>query len=384
MKRYHVLLTLDRTVKAAREKAAGVVAYASQAHEWELHFVKYGLKEKQIRELISTIRPDGAINASPLASKLLGCPVVLTDGESVTKKFNAAFSCDDEAVGRVAADDLIRRGFKQCAYVGSSSRYDVAHSKARYEAFCAEVSRHGINGPVPCIIRDYYASMHERTPDDLVKWLKTLPKPCGLFVFNDFLCQGVMSTCHGQNIRIPEQIGILSVDNEREICEYAQPTLSSIELDFFNAGFAAAKLLDKFMRSKPPKKPVIRHYGIKRIVSRMSTQNVIGSMRIVAAVRERIRKSDGKGISISALAKEFGISTRMLEYRFKNGQGTSIREEIMKARLDAAQRLLSTTTMPIGDVSFAAGFGTPANLRFAFDRYVGTTPGKYRRDHTPR
>lgn len=384
MKQYHVLLTLYRSFTASREKMAGIIAFAGQRPDWELHFIQNTFKGRQLKDALKTIRPDGAINVTPTTARLLDCPIVLTDNTGTCKKHDAVLTCDDQSVGRAAANDLFQRGFRRFAYVGPSSKNDARHSKARYDAFCGELARQGVAESIPSIFHDYFTSLHDRDSTRLAGWLQALPKPCGLFVYNDFLCQCILPVCRRVGIRMPEQIGVLGVDNETEICEHASPTLSSIELDFFGAGFAAAKILDGFMRTKPPKKPQIHYYGIKGIRARMSTQNVVGSMRIVSAVMERIRRSDGKGISAPLLAKEFGISTRMLEYRFKNGHGTTIHEEITKARIATAKRLLSTTALPIGDISFEAGLGTADNLRFVFAKYLGTTPSRFRKENTMR
>lgn len=382
MKKFHVLVSLRMETTATRGKMAGVIAFASNASDWELHFIPYELKGAALRKAVEAIRPDGAINPPPGAEEILCCPTVVMDILDGYANHDAVFTCDDRRVGKVAAEHLWQRSFRQFAYVGCDYPLDVAHSEERHEAFSHELRRLGHVGEVPCIDLGRFALMHTRAPGHIVEWLKALPKPCGLFAYNDFTCLYVMSACRDAHIKIPEQIGLLGADDETAICESTRPTLSSIEPDFVGAGFQAAKQLDRFMRTGAPKKPLVRQYGVKKLHSRLSTLSVIVPMKLVGAIMERIRVSEGKGISIQQLAKEFGVSKRMLEYRFKSGQGDSIRSEILKAKLAAVERLLTTTTMPIKDISYMTDFGSGANLRYVFRKHRGVSLAQYRQDHS--
>lgn len=384
MGQYHVMITLKRTTAATREKTAGILAFASTTHDWVPHFVPFELDEDSLKKVVSSIRPDGAINPSPKAVEMLGCPIVISDGWDVRTRSDALVVCDNKAVAKAAAQHLWQRAFRQFAYIGSDSPVEVVHSVERRNAFSRELRKLGYDGEVSSIDYDIFSSMYERSPTWIINWLNGLPKPCGLFVYNDFTCQYIMSVCRMARLKVPEQIAIIGVDNEIDICENARPTLSSIEPDFVGAGFLAAKLLDRFMRTGVPKKPIARRYGVKKLHARMSTLSVIVPMKLVGAVMERIRLSEGRDVSVPQLAKEFGISERMLEYRFKTGQGASVRDEITKARLAAVERILTTTTTPIKEIPYMTGFGTGANLRHAFRKYRGVSLGQYRQDHSLR
>jgi LacI family transcriptional regulator len=85
-------------------------------------------------------------------------------------------------------------------------------------------------------------------------WLKSLPKPIGLLACNDDRAQQVFEANKAADIRVPDEIAILGVDNDDMICELTHPPLSSVAMNFEEAGYEAAAQLDRQMKGKrfPP------------------------------------------------------------------------------------------------------------------------------------
>jgi LacI family transcriptional regulator len=75
----------------------------------------------------------------------------------------------------------------------------------------------------------------DRLVATLKAWLKKLPGPVGVFAANDRIAVAVVSACNLAGLSIPDDVAVIGVDNDEEICEGTHPTLSSVGIDFFAA-----------------------------------------------------------------------------------------------------------------------------------------------------
>ena len=58
--------------------------------------------------------------------------------------------------------------------------------------------------------------------------------------------------------------------------------------------------------------------------------------------------------------------------------GCSIHDEIFRVRMATAQRLLSTTRLPLKDVAARSGFRRAGYLSVVFREKLGVSPSEYR------
>jgi len=92
-----------------------------------------------------------------------------------------------------------------------------------------------------------------------------------------------------------------------------------------------------------------------------------------------IEKNVGKHLSLSAIARHAGMSTRTLSRRFREQVGMSPAQWLAKARVRRAQHLLETTRFSVERIASEAGFRSATVLREHFGSSVGIPPGAYRR-----
>ncbi len=83
-------------------------------------------------------------------------------------------------------------------------------------------------------------------------------------------------------------------------------------------------------------------------------------------------------LAVDALAARAGMSPRNFARVFRAEVGCTPAVYVERVRLDAARRLLETTSVSIDEVARRTGFGTPETLRRAFARRVGVSPSEYR------
>ena len=143
----------------------------------------------------------------------------------------------------------------------------------------------------------------------LIEWLRALPKPCGIFAVNDMMGGEVQEACGQAGVKVPDEVSVLSVDNDETICENTKPMLSSIAPDFVQGGYRAAKLLDDLMKKKLTEARE-ETFGVVRTVLRESTR-------------------------------------RLAEIRFREATGHSILEALHDAVFDQACDQMRKGTKPI-------------------------------------
>ncbi|MGI5204956.1 helix-turn-helix domain-containing protein [Spirillospora sp. CA-108201] len=94
--------------------------------------------------------------------------------------------------------------------------------------------------------------------------------------------------------------------------------------------------------------------------------------------RERLHEP----LTVAALARRAGVTTRTLIRRFHAATGTTPMAWLRGIRIDRARELLETTSLPVDQIAERSGLGSPANLRHHFTRAVGVPPSAYRRAFT--
>ncbi|MGW2084551.1 GlxA family transcriptional regulator [Streptomyces sp. NPDC001880] len=83
-------------------------------------------------------------------------------------------------------------------------------------------------------------------------------------------------------------------------------------------------------------------------------------------------------LTLNDIADHAGLTVRGLNRRFRAETGLSPLQYLLRARVQAAQRLLERGDEPVERIAARTGFGTPANLRHHFQHHTGTGPRVYR------
>jgi transcriptional regulator GlxA family with amidase domain len=90
------------------------------------------------------------------------------------------------------------------------------------------------------------------------------------------------------------------------------------------------------------------------------------------------------GVSVDQLATYASVSTRTLDRRFKAATGETPRGYLQRIRIQAAKRLLETTTDPVDHLRARVGYSDPTAFRRAFTQATGLGPRQYRQKYGPR
>lgn len=373
-----VLVSLGTSLKATRSVLTGILRASLKHSDLEIR-MKGALPE---REWVGSVGSDAVVGAivggadDPVTRRILAMPnlraVVFTYGDipDGLKAKAVAVMADEHAVGEAAARLFMKHRLRHFAYVPAIG--DFIWNRDRQKSFCDELARAGYGVEVYC-----HGRRKDIDRERMVKWLKSLPAPCGVFVAYDQLARSVLDICRAEKLDIPKRLQVLSVDDEDFICELSIPTLSSIAPDYETGGVLALDVLDGLLNGSERSGRILK-LPVQAVVERMSTSDFTDSANRVAVAREYIRRHATEGIGVQNVASRVAGSCRMLEKDFHSVLGRTIRDEIVETRLAAVRRLLRNSSVPIDQIAAKCGFSSGNYLKNLFRRRYGMTMRDYR------
>lgn len=282
---------------------------------------------------------------------------------------------DSQSIGTMAAEHLMQCGFRHFAYCG---RRNTPWSDLRLETFGSRIRESGHD------LRSYtdLGSGDEAWREEhraLAAWLRSLPRPVGLMACNDDCGQQVLEACKLAGLQVPDEVGVIGADNDEVVCGLSDPPLSSVAINFEQAGYAAAEMLFRLMLKRQRSSLKIS-VPATHIVARRSTDFVAVSDTALAKVLRMIRDGAQTGGSrIDELSCAAGMSRRALEKRFQQELGTTIHNHVRKVRSDKIAQLLVETELPVGRIAESLGFADFQHFARYFRSAKGISPMEYRK-----
>ena len=284
---------------------------------------------------------------------------------------------DDQMIAEWAAEHLVERGLEHFAYCGVRPRGLDQWDAVRRDSFRRRIAKHGYQ----CSVftgRHYAPRNWSLMLAELTDWLLRLPKPIGLMACNDSQGRHVLEACRQSDLRVPEDVAIIGVDNDELVCELAIPPLSSIAQSTEQMGFRAAELLDALMTGHR-RRPVHITVPPACLVTRPSSDRTAVDDDVVSQALQFVREHAFDYITgVPDVVRHVGVSRSTLETRFKRHLSCTIHEEIQRVRLSMARRLLTCTKLPLDTIAERTGFRTAHYMSAVFRRELGYPPGRLR------
>lgn len=380
-----VALLIETARGYGRDMLRGIVHYSRLHGPWAF-YVTPGDFEQAVPKMrqwggtgiiarIETRHVEQAILASNLPTVALDLSEEQLRSSHPLSQFCEVAS-DSPGAARLAAEHLLARGFRHYAFVGRPGR---VWSDRREQAFCQRIHEAGFPTHVyrhPKAKRD---RVWEREHGILARWLQELPKPAGLMACNDDRGREVLECCRTAEVRVPEELAVIGVDNDELLGELADPPLSSVALNAEAGGYRAAALLSDLMagRITRPQRQVVEPLWV---VTRRSTDIVALDDPEVAAALRFLQDRAGLPIRVQDVVNHLQISRRALEIRFHRAVGRTLHAELQRLRLERAKRLLLETELPVPKVAESAGYHNASYLAQVFRQTLGITPAQFRRD----
>ena len=384
-----IAIVLPHNLKEDRAAYRGILEEARRLGPWRCLLTEGHLDEQTLG--LDRLGIDGAIvhemarrAAATLAARHI--PVVLFEPYPDMRRAGHPFATapsvrlDSRAVGVMAADYYLKRGYKSFAYVGEPE--ELHWSDERREGFMAAIEAANF----PCAVYGGPYSERERRRwsaerPRLVRFLKDLPRPTAVLAAMDARAVLVLDACAEAGLRVPEDIAILGVDDDPILCEAAPVALSSIRTGRFRMGQKAAEMLDAMLHGRTPK---LREAAIPPlgVVTRESTgYDAMRDPTIARALVFIRTHSDAERIGVGDVVRAAGCSRRYLELRFRAHIGASVKDILLRTKLERVQLLLERTDMPMGEIASVCGFLRDSYLAVVFKRETGLSMTEWRRRH---
>ena len=385
----HVIIHLECGIKTQREILQGILGYVQRNNPWTVTLItgQSQSEPKLTSALLKTAdgyightsnsRVKNLIENHQLAI-LYSTDIPPRPIRKCTASVIGSIGCDNNQVGTIAADYFLNKGFKSFAYIHSA--IPMLWSKEREAAFSKRLKAAGFRCQIFSGLKAG-ETRREHQIRALRTWLEKLPMRTAVLVANDARGQQILNICTNAKISVPGHLSVLSCDDEEIICETSLPTLSSIQLNAEQIGFAAAQQMDRhFFENQRPIKPVRHLYGVIGIRERASTGTMLPSDDpLVERAKTQIQLNVCKHLLVHDLARSLSVSKRLLEMRFRRATGCSIHSEIVRIQAETARNLISHSKLPLEAVAEQCGYASASHLCTVFKRQFGKTPGSWRK-----
>jgi LacI family transcriptional regulator len=378
----HVALTVNKARSYGRGILQGVADYVEVYGPWSIFLDPYA--DGQLRkDWLRRWRGDGILayaGNQQVVQRLLRCGIPCVEIYGVVEDRRLPrVGCDDRAIGRLAAEHLLSRALKCFAYCGLAR---FAWSENRGCGFGTAVTQAGF----PC--HRYHDVRAKRTPsawekaqNALAGWIAALPKPVGLMASTDIHAQQVLDACRRAGVSVPEEVAVIGVDNDEELCRLCDPSLSSVVNNPRTIGYEGARLLARLMageRRRSIEPTLIQPFGV---VARGSTDVTAIENQDMAEAVSFIRQHACAGIQAVDVARAICRSRATLYRMFGETLGRSPKQEILRVQLERAKTLLALTPHTLDEIAELAGFNSASYFSVVFKREMGLTAGAFRAKH---
>lgn len=356
-----LLITNPDAIRRA-DKAAAVFAYASK-RDWDVSTVSSG-DGMRPGEISRTLRPDGIIieglHRLTRADRRLfeRVPTVYLDAGVEDARY--AVSSDSGEIARLALTELKHPRPASILFASSTpGRLWSIEREQAAERLCRTAgmtltSAHG----------NFSAA------------LERLPKPIGVFAVHDNTALEIYAAARAMRLGIPRDIRVVSVGNNPVYAANLRPSLTSIEIDSYRAGAAAAELLDRLLCGEPVKETHIRIRPVGLV--RRASSVAVSTNRGIGAALTIIRERACTGLTVDDVAKSMAMSRRSAENAFSRETGQTIYEKILEKRFEEVERLLHAPKIPLGEIAGHCGWKSSAHLARAFRQRYGQTMSTWR------
>ncbi len=371
-----VALLIETSNAYARGLLEGVQDYLRGNGPWSIHLAESGRGAVPPAWLQSwdgdgiIVRGENAAITRAVAATRL--PLVNVSA-AVLLEGMPCVETDDAEFARVAFEHFSERGFQNFAFCGDA-RFHWSTLRGEHFAKCVEQNGHS------CHVFDAGEAVGDADVAAMAGWLAGLPKPLAVFACYDARGRQVLDACRRKGIAVPEEVAVLGVDNDAVLCELSPPPLSSIVPDARGAGRQAALLLDRMMAGEhvEPRMFLLPPTGV---ATRQSTDVLAVADRQVAQALNFIRREACRGIDVNDVAREAGLSRRLLETRFQALLKHTPHDEIMRVQLDRVKELLRQSGMTLAEIAERTGFRHVEYLSTVFRKRNGEPPSSYRLRH---
>ena len=374
-----MLLLVETSRAYGRGLVEGIARYAEEHGPWSILYEERGLTDPLPRWLRHW-RGDGIIARTVHradTAKLVATRLPVVELYAYNEPRLPRVRPDEAEIARLAVEHFLDRGLHGFAFFSTQRAHWIDGRRRAFEEKLRQCGHSCHNFSFTPAARPASRKPHRIDDRSVIRWLRRLPKPCGVFCASDFFAARLVRTCRACGIVVPDEIAVLGVDNDAVFCGVSLPQLSSIDLGSARIGHEAAALLDRLMAGRSPPKMAVC-VAPQRVIVRESTDILAIDDPDIAQAARLIREKACGQLRVAQVAAAVGLSRRTLEQRFQRVLRHTPKEEILRVRMEQAKTLLATSTAAVAQVAKQSGFKSPKYFARAFRQRIGVTPQAYR------
>ncbi len=107
--------------------------------------------------------------------------------------------------------------------------------------------------------------------------------------------------------------------------------------------------------------------------------STIHSDELIIQVQEWLRQQAASPIRLQDVARQFGLSMRSFNRRFKQATAMTPGDYLKNQRLDSARELLRTSNLSVAEIAAQVGYPDSSYFCASFKQWMGQTPLAYRK-----
>lgn len=279
---------------------------------------------------------------------------------------------DNAKLVATAYQHLIDMGLQRFALYSMPPAPTNRWAQERAKAFVSLVEADGLQAEVfdglPTFALDWGAIL-----DNLIDWLRALPKPIGIIAVTDSRARQILQACIMDGIAVPEEVAIAGIDDDAQLRMLTRIPISSVTQGTRKMGRIAAGLLHQMLVGAPIKtrRVLVPPEGVNAQAS--SRHQPIYDPHVMRA-RHYIRQFAAQGVKVAQVADYVGVSRTTLDTHFRKQFGYTTHDEILAFKLQFARQLLESGNLSCAEVAERSGFTTLQYMYAVFRRELGCSP----------
>lgn len=213
--------------------------------------------------------------------RYIDVPIVCAYGYAQEEANAVSVVSDDHGGAVMATEHLLSLGRRRIAFIGGISHW--IQSKQRMSGYLSGLERHGVQPGANAIEQGNWTRESGYAACQRLLGGGSFD---AIFTANDKMAAGVLQCLTDSGIRVPDQVSVVGFD-DRDLCEYVTPQLSSIALPLREMGRRSVRVLVERMKA---------YRNREELVSEVVTVPCTLARRKSAIQNSNLSNSDRTGI----------------------------------------------------------------------------------------
>lgn len=376
-----VALLIETSREYARGLLRGIAAWNHEHGPWTFQFQPLGLTQLP-SDCLNSWNGDGLlvrIDHKEMEDAVLSCGKPAIDLRGALARPEIPFiGVDNRRIAEKGFLHLRETGVENFAFCGTVRNVNRFDDERRdfFRKFVEDAGYPCFDFPAEKISRR--GNRIENELAAIAKWIQTLPVPTGLMACKDDQGIQVIDAARLVGRRIPDELAVLSVDNDPYFCDLSSPPMSSMETHSERIGYRAADMLQRLMNGQK-NLPRFTLCPPGDVVKRRSSDVLAIQNRDDAKILRFLREQAIAGLSVNEVIENFDISRSTIERLVKKYFNRTPKEEMLRIQIEEAGNLLRRTDLSLARIAVQSGFRSVSYFIATFSRISGISPLKYRK-----